>query len=436
MATIIPFRAVRYNPLKVGRITDVVAPPYDRIDPETQEACYARSPYNIVRITKGKPESTDTESVNIYTRAAAYLRQWLDEGILLRDDRPALYAYHQEYTFAQERLTRKGIIALGRLEPEKVHAHERTLKGPKEDRLKLLRATEGNFGHIFMLYSDPKREADRIAARAIDGTAPLIEAADADGNAHRVWRMDDPTAISRVQAALADLDLYIADGHHRYETAVNYMNEGLANGWRPAAPESFDARMMTLFNIAEPGISIRPIHRLIHGLIGFSPEGFLSAAAEQFHVTRHRSFEAMAAATEAGRIAHTFGCYTGGGWATLTLRDPSAIEDLVEANRSADSKRLDVTILHAAILERLLGIDATALEEQRNITYTVDPARGIRAVDRADEQLFLFLNATGADEVIRVANHGEKMPQKSTDFYPKLLTGLVLSVMEIDKQSG
>ncbi len=433
MATVIPFRGYRFDPEKVGPTSDVVTPPYDRVYPDVQAACYERSPHNIVRIIKGKAEPGDDDAENVYTRAAGFLRRWIDEGILVRDVEPALYVYHQEYAFDGRRLTRKGVVALGKLEPERVRAHEQTLKGPKEDRLRLMRATEANFGHIFMLYDDPERTADRLLATEIDGLEPLIEAVDADGNAHRIWRIGDPSTIGSVQEALADRDLYIADGHHRYETAVTYMRECLANGWKPAAPESFDARMMTLFNVAEPGTSIRPIHRLVHGLADFDAEAFLAAAAEHFVVERHPAFDRMVSATRAGGNRHTFGCFTGGTYATLTLRDVSVLDGLIEADRSTDYKRLDVTILHAAILDRLLGIDARALEEQRNVTYTVDARAGADAVASGEEQILFVLNPTSADEVIRVADRGEKMPQKSTNFYPKLLTGLVLSVMEIEK---
>jgi len=433
MAKIIPFRAFRFDPAKAGPASDVATPPYDRVYPDVQAACYERSPNSIVRIIKGKAETNDDDANNVYTRAAGFLDRWIGEGILVRDEVPALYVYHQQYAFGGERLTRKGFVALGKLEPEKVHAHEKTLKGPKEDRLKLMRATEANFGHIFMLYQDPERTADGLLARAIEGAEPLIEATDADGNAHRVWRVTDPATIESVKHALSDRDLYIADGHHRYETAVNYMGECAASGWAPAAPESFDVRMMTLFNVAEPGMSIRPIHRLVHSVDGFDAEAFLAAAGEQFDVERHGSFDEMAAATQVGRAQHTFGCYCGGIFATVALRDVAIMDEMIGPDRSSDYRQLDVTILHAAILERWLGVDAKALEEQRNVTYTVDAAKGVEAVDRGDEQLFLFLNSTSADEVVRVADHGEKMPQKSTDFYPKLLTGLVLSVMEIER---
>jgi len=432
MAQLLPFRGFRYQGDIVGEITDVVAPPYDRIYPDVQKACYARSPFNIVRITKGFTEEGDDESRNVYTRAAETLHAWIAEGVLVRDDRPALYAYHQTYSFGGSRLTRKGIIGLGKLEPEKVHAHERTLKGPREDRLKLIRATEANFGHIFMLYSDPERSADKRIAAAIAGRTPDIEAEDADGNLHQVWAITDDATIRNVQAALSDKDLYIADGHHRYETAVNYMRECENAGWRPAAAESFDARMMTLFNVDEPGTSIRPIHRMVHGIAGFDSDALLANAQERFEVERVDGFDAMADAVEVGG-KHTFGFVAQDVHAVLRLKDGQDLHQLVSSDRSEDFVNLDVAVLHAGILESLLGIDARALEEQTYVTYTVDAKKGAEAVAAGDEQALFYLNPTAADEVIRVADQGEKMPQKSTDFYPKLLTGLVLTTMEIDK---
>jgi len=431
LAQIIPFRGYRYNPGIIGEISDVVAPPYDRVYPDIQETCYKRSPYNIVRIIKGVAEENDSEGNNVYTRAADYLDDWIGKEVLIRETEPALYAYHQTYSFEGERLTRKGVIALGKLEPEKVHAHEKTLKGPKEDRLKLMRATEANFGHIFMLYDDPARTTEHILQTIVENEAPLIEAEDADGNNHQVWRIADAAAIGAIQAALADNDLYIADGHHRYETAVNFMNECKGQSWQPAAPESFGVRMMTLFNVSEPGMSIRPIHRLVHGIDGFDAASFFRAAAEHFVVETHESMEAMVSATRCERHRHAFGCVAGESFSTLILKDETSMHELITSDRSEDYKRLDVAILHAAILDRLLGIDAQALEEQRNVTYTVDAEEGVSLVKSGDEQLFFYLNATSADEVIRVADHSEKMPQKSTDFYPKLLTGLVLTKMEI-----
>ncbi|MBU1048817.1 DUF1015 domain-containing protein [Candidatus Bipolaricaulota bacterium] len=433
MATIIPFRGYRYDPAVVGSISDVVTPPYDRVYPDVQQACYQRSPYNIVRIIKGLSQAADSDGNNVYTRAADSLREWIAKRVLIRDSEPAFYAYHQTYSFEGEHLTRKGVIALGKLEPEKVHAHENTLKGPKADRLKLMQATEANFGHIFMLYNDPTRSTEKALRAVVESNAPLIEATDADGNLHQVWRITDANIIATIQAALDDKDLYIADGHHRYETAVNFMHECQENGWQAAAPESFDVRMMTLFNVADPGMSIRPIHRLIHGIEGFEADDFFAAAARDFHIEKHATVDAMMTATRDGRRQHMIGCVVGDSNVTFTLKDVTMMEALIGPDRSEDYKRLDVTILHAAILDRLLGIDVKALEEQRNVTYTVDADEGVAMVKTGKEQLFFYLNATSPEEVVRVADHNEKMPQKSTDFYPKLLTGLVLAKMEIKK---
>ncbi len=433
MAHVIPFRGVRYNPRIVSDMSDVVAPPYDRVYPDVQEACLARHPNNIVRIIKGQATPSDNDTENVYSRAAASLSSWLQQGVLIRDETPAIYAYHQEYTFEGQTFTRKGIIALGQLEPEKVHAHEKTLRGPKEDRLRLMKATEANFGHIFMLYSDPDRSADRAAESAICGQAPLIQARDGDGNLHQVWSITSTETIRVVQEALLSRELYIADGHHRYETAVNYMRECQAKGWRPAAPESFDSRMMTLFNIDEPGMTIRPIHRLVHGVSSEKIRLFFDHAAARFTVidTSNRD-EAMKVLSD-HRDAHAFACFTEDRWAVLALPDGADVASVVPGTASLDYKALDVSILHAAVLDDLLGIDAKALEEQTHLTYTVDPADGEARVAQGTEQMLILLNATSPEQVRGIADHGEKMPQKSTDFYPKLLTGLVLSKMEIQR---
>ncbi len=434
MSEIIPFRGFRYDLAQVKDLNLVVTQPYDRISDADQRVYYGRSPYNLVRLEKGKREPSDNGQ-NMYTRAGALLREWVNKGVLKRDEVPSLYVYHQEYEFRGERLVRKGVIALGKLEPEKVHAHERTLKGPKEDRLRLMRATETNFGHIFMLYSDRTRRADLALEDAIAGKPPTAEAHDDFGNRHLVWQVTDPAVIRVVQAALHDKDLYIADGHHRYETAVNFMRECEEKGWRPAAPESFDARMMTLFNLDSPGMTIRPWHRLVHGLSGFETAAFLAQAKKDFEVVRQASLEAVEKALQAGRGRHTFGFYAPGTFATLQLRDERLMDQLLSGGQSSDWKRLDVSILHTALLERYLGIDAKALEEERNVTYTGDPKDAVAKVDSGKEQALFLVNPTSPEEVRRVADHGEKMPQKSTDFYPKLLSGLVIHRMEINKQA-
>jgi uncharacterized protein (DUF1015 family) len=432
VAEIIPFRGFRYDLATVKDLDLVVTQPYDRISDADQRVYYDRSPYNLVRAEKGKAEPGDNGK-NVYTRAGASLAEWIKEGVLRRDELPSLYVYHQEYGFAGQRLVRKGVIVLGKLEPEKVHAHERTLKGPKEDRLRLMRATEANFGHIFMLYSDPARRADQALETAIAGKPPTMEARDDFGNRHVVWQVTDTGTIALVASALSDKDLYIADGHHRYETAITFMRECEAKGWRPAAPESFNARLMTLFNIDSPGMTIRPWHRLVHGIVAFDAKEFLGRAEKDFSVAPQASLEPLKKALLAGRSRHAFGFYARGACATLTLRDARLMDQLLSGGQSSDWKRLDVSILHTAILERYLGIDAKALEEERNVTYTGDPEDAVAQVNAGQEQALFLVNPTSPDEVRRVADHGEKMPQKSTDFYPKLLSGLVIHKMEIAK---
>ena len=432
MARIIPFRGLRYSQKVVPDLSQVVTQPYDRISQKDQELYYDRSPFNLVRLEKGKVLPGDNGE-NVYSRAAATFAAWQKEGVLVRDERPSLYVYHQAYAFAGQSFVRKGVVALAKLEPELVHAHERTLKGPKEDRLRLMRATEANFGHIFMLYSDSSRRADKALAQAIAGKPPTTEAVDDFGNRHLVWQVTDSNAIAEVQAALAQKDLYIADGHHRYETAVNFMSECLEKGWRPTAPESFDARMMTLFNIDEPGMTIRPWHRLVHAVAGFDAERFLGQMKDDFEAVPRQTLDEVEEAMTAGRTRHTFGFYSGKRFATLALRDESLMDRLLTGNQSRDWKRLDVSILHTAILERFLGIGAKALEEERNVTYTGDAAGAVKEVDSGKEQALFLVNPTSPNEVRRVADHGERMPQKSTDFYPKLLNGLVLTRMEIAK---
>ncbi|MEA3356206.1 MAG: DUF1015 domain-containing protein, partial [Candidatus Bipolaricaulota bacterium] len=390
MAQVIPFRGIRYSKEKTGDLTAVVTQPYDRIGEAEQETYYTRNRYNIVRIIKGR-ERADDNGENVYRRAADFLTDWMKKGILRRDELPALYPYHQEYTIGGEHLIRKGVIALGRLQPDRVHAHENTLKGPKEDRLRLLRATEANFGHIFMLYSDPSRRADQALQASTSDVEPEIEVKDDYGNRHLLWRATDPEVIAQVQAALADKDLYIADGHHRYETAVNFMRECMKKGWKQAAPETFDVRMMTLFNIDEPGMTIRPIHRLIHGVPNFDPERFLARLEKDFQITRHSSLTEMQQTVIAGKDVHSFGCYTNVGFVSLSLRDEGLMDQLISGGWSSDWRRLDVSILHTAILERALGIDAKALAEQRNVTYTRDPEAAIRKVNQGKEQILFLL---------------------------------------------
>ena len=432
MAKVYPFRGVRYNLDVVGDLSKVVTQPYDRIGPKEEEEYKRRSPYNIVRVIGGKVPPKDEAE---YARRAETFRKWLAEGILVRDPEPALYAYYQEFEWEGEVHTRKGVVALLDLKKSSVKAHEKTLKGPKEDRLRLLRATEANFGHIFMLYQDPSRRASGAVDEEVAGRAPEMEARDDFGNRHMVWRITDEEAIRTVQEVLAALPLFIADGHHRFETAVTFMQECFERGWKPVPPETFTSRMVTLVNTAEPGLVIRPIHRVVHSLEGFDPDRFLKELEGEFRVEPLSSLEeAQKRLAEGLGVEHVFVVYLPGGrFYAVSLKDEGRIPKLVPGEQSLAWKSLDVSILHKAVLERILKIDEEKLAAGTHVSYTPYREKAVEAVERGEGQLAILLNPTRVEEVMAVASQGERMPQKSTDFYPKLLTGLVAMRMEIEK---
>lgn len=432
MANISPFRGVRYNSRLVGDLSQVVTQPYDRIGPKEEQEYKRRSPYNIVRVIGGKvPPQDDTE----YARRAQVFRKWLSEEVLVRDPEPALYAYYQEFEWEGQVHTRKGVVALLDLRESSVKAHEKTLKGPKEDRLKLLRAVEANFGHIFMLYEDPSRRASGAVDGEVAGTAPDMEARDDFGNRHLLWRITDEETIRVAKEVLAGLPVFIADGHHRFETAVTFMEECLYKGWKPVPPETFTSRMVTLVNTAEPGLVIRPIHRIIRSLEGLDPDRLLKALEDDFRVEPLSSLEEAQRrlAAGAGR-EHVFVLYLPGGrFYAVSLEDEGKIPEIIPGEQSLAWKSLDVSILHKAVLERILSIDEEKLTAGTHVSYTPYRERAIEGVERGEGQLAILLNPTRVEEVMAVAGQGERMPQKSTDFYPKLLTGLVAMKMEIEK---
>lgn len=430
MAVIYPFRGIRYNPEVVGDISKVVTQPYDRIGPKEEEEYRKRSPYNIVRVIGGKvPPEDDAE----YGRRAETFRRWLAEGVLVEDQEPGLYAYWQRFEWDGTLHTRKGFVALLDLRESGVRAHERTLKGPKEDRLKLLRATEANFGHIFLLYRDPSLAASRAISEAVEGKDPLVRAVDDFGNEHLLWRVTDPAAVEAAREALRPLTVFIADGHHRFETAVTFMQECLAKGWKPVPPETFTSRMVTLVNTEEPGLVIRPIHRIVHSLPSFDFGAFLKGLEGDFRVEALGSLEEARERLAAGLgKEHVFVFYAEGRFHAVSLRDESAIERLVPGGKPWEWKRLDVSILHA-VFERLLGVDAEALAKQTHVDYTPYAEAAVRAVNEGRAQMAVLLNPTRVEDVLAVAEKGERMPQKSTDFYPKLLTGLVAVRLRIRK---
>lgn len=439
MAKIASFRGYRFNPREVDDLNKVVSPPYDNIEEELNEDLHQRSEYNVVRIIKGKTRELDTPNDNQYTRAADFWTEWIEKRVLIREPGPAIYPYHQEYTVEGKTFIRKGLIALVSLDDEKakVRAHEKTLSGPKADRLKLMRATEANDGQIFMLYNDPENTVNQWIDQELIGASPIMEVTDDFGAIHRLYRISRPGLVLDIAEAMEEFELFIADGHHRYETAMNYMNECKQRNWKTFDAESFDHRMMTMVNMHDPGLTVLPTHRVVHSLDNFSPADLLAKAAKNFEITEFSDKAALYAALDAATDKPAFGFSAVGmdGYRLLRLKDPTVMDSVVE-DHSETWRRLDVTVLHTLLLDQLLGIDADKLAAHSNVHYVRGRDEALDCVGKGKYQATFLINATRVDQVREVASAGERMPQKSTDFFPKLLTGMVMMKMKIDKSVG
>lgn len=408
MANIFPFQAYRYTS-KAGALQGVVTQPYDKISPQMQQGYLKANPYNLVRIILGERLLSDSESDNVYTRAAGYLNDWIAQGILAPDAEPSVFAYFQEFTSPDggERLVRKGFIGLGAVEEYSagvVHRHEQTLSGPKKDRLELLRHTHAHFGQLFMLYPDPAGEIDRLLDEAAQA-APLAQVTDEYGARHSFWKIADPARIACIQRAMADKKLLIADGHHRYETALAFRHEN------PTLAGA-DRVMMTFVNMHSPGLKILATHRLVSGVTGFDAGEFIRQAAAGFEVAQVPGVEALqrAWAESPGRTI------IGAAMGTRLY--------LIEA-RDAGPQQLDVRVLHERLL-RLLGIGEEAVREEKNLRYVRGLDAALEAARAGTAQIAFLLKPVAVDEVARISFAGGVMPQKSTDFYPKLLSGLTI----------
>jgi uncharacterized protein (DUF1015 family) len=433
MAQITPFKALRYDPDHV-KLEDVLTQPYDKITPEMQTKYYERSSHNLVRIILGKAGETDTDDFNVYSRAKEYLHDWRSDGILKQDAEPGLYAYSQTFTIPGTRdlSERRGLIALGRLHDYSdgvVFRHEQTLSKPRADRLNLLRATKAHFGQIFMLYSDPQAEMDALL-KAKTEEDPDTSVLDEYETLHRVWRIYDPALIQSVQQVMREKKLLIADGHHRYETALAYRNERRESGSTdPNAPYEFV--MMTLIPMESRGLVILPTHRIVHGLASFDREQMLEASAQFFDIDRidmrTESRSATTMLSQAGETGTAFVAITRQGSYLLRAKAnviEDALKHIPELQRS-----LDVVQLHRILLERILGISEEAIRNQENVRYERDAFEAISWVRQGANVAFL-MNPAKIEQVRDIAFAGEVLPQKSTDFYPKLLSGLTIYALE------
>jgi uncharacterized protein (DUF1015 family) len=430
VADIAPFRGVRYNRERFDTLDVTAAQPYDKITDELREKYYAASQYNIARIIKGRTSDSDTPTDNQYTRARDYYREWLESGILVRDKKPCLYAYNQTFTTPdQVAHTRRGCIAALRLTDfveGVVLPHERTLSGPKVDRLNLTRACGAHFGQIFILYPDPGgRVASEVARHAIG--EPAISVKDGYGFHHAVWPIGDPDGVGAIVQGMADKTLFIADGHHRYETALGYRDEMRAARPTDGPNAAYGYCMVTLISMSDPGLLILPTHRLMHSITSVDAGGLIERAREFFDISAAPDPGTMLAQmARAGGSRPVFGLYDGEGFHLLALRDASVMDRLAEPGRAPEWKMLDVTILHTLLIEHILGLSKESVARQENIRYIREATECVDAIRQGSAQFAFFMNPTRIEQVRAIAEKGERMPQKSTDFYPKLLSGLVI----------
>jgi uncharacterized protein (DUF1015 family) len=443
MAEIFPFRAYRYNAARVDP-AKVLTQPYDKITPAMAEKYAAASPYNLIPVEKGKALPDDSPENNVYTRAAQALEKWIRDGIIVRDAAPSVYAYFQEYTVPEtsDRRVRKGFIAIGRIEDYSagvVFRHEQTLSGPKADRLELLRHTKTHTGQLFMLYSDAAARIDAL----LDGVAhgkPEVEIRDQYDVVHRLWPVTDPGVIQSIQREMTDKKLVIADGHHRYETALAYRDECRARAGCVDCNAPYEKVMMTLFNTTGNGLTILPTNRVVTNVTGFSFERFRSALADAFD-WRQYPFAGAADRVEAyknfrtdlagrGKEQRAIGLYAGGGAFYLCLLKKQADLEALLPGVSAAQRQLDVVLLHRLILERGLGITPDAVKTEKNMTYEREMDKAIAEVDQGRAQICFLLNSVTVETVAGMAMAGEVLPQKSTDFFPKLMSGITMYRLE------
>ncbi len=438
MAEIFPFRAYRYNSALVEPVK-VLTQPYDKITPAMAEKYAAASPYNLIPIEKGKSRPDDTPTFNVYTRAAKTLEEWIRAGVIVQDAAPSLYAYFQEYTVpgTSERRVRKGFIAVGRIEDYSagvVFRHEQTLSGPKADRMELLRNTQTHTGQLFMLYSDPAARIDALLDAAA-GTKAEVELRDEYDVVHRLWPMTDAQTIEAIRREMADKKLVIADGHHRYETALAYRDERRARAGKVDPNAPYEKVMMTLFNTAGKGLTILPTHRVVANVPNFSFAGVCAALADAFDVTsyafngpaeRPRIYEKFRRDLLRGQEQRAIGVYAGdGAFHIFVLKKEANLEALLPGVSPAQ-RRLDVVLLHRLILERGLNITQDAVKTEKNITYEREMDTAIAEVDSGSAQICFLLNPVSVETVAEMAMAGEVLPQKSTDFFPKLMSGITM----------
>jgi len=418
MPEIRPFKGIRYNPEKIPNLADVICQPYDQITNKMERTYKSKSPYNFVRLVLTK-YADGHDRPKEYRDAKRFAENWINDQIFIHDGGEAIYPYWQEFTIADKQYVRKGFLCAVRLEElgtGNILPHEKTLSKPKADRLNLLRITKKDVEPVFLLYTDPKDVVNTTLAQYCE-TSPLIDVTDEKNVVHKVWRVEEAAAVEKIASTLKDSIFVIADGHHRYETAYNYMQE--QTGIDKTHPANF--KLITLVNIEDPGLLILPTHRLIGNLTDFSLTTFLEKTEKHFDIKKTSKDEIVKDLEKTGSQA--FGFYSTQTSYILKLKSDKVLKEFLP-DRSDEYRNLDVVILHTLLIEDVLGI------QPENIEDHVKYERGVRAtMKRVDVGAFQFcflMNATKSEQVKHVAQKKERMPQKSTDFYPKLISGLVL----------
>ncbi len=439
MATIRPFRGILYNKARVHDFSTVTAPPYDVISPSEQDGLYELSRFNVVRLILGKEFPEDTPDANRYTRAKSAFQDWLQADVLRQDKSPSIYIYEQEHELKNGKTAKRiGFIALVKLEPldtGRIRPHEKTLSKPKQDRFNLLKTARASFCQIFGLFSDPRNEINPILSQE-SKAEPEIEVVDNDLVTHRLWKIDNPLVIEAVARIMSDKTLYIADGHHRYETALKFQEEMTQDTTDPNGTELFNYAMMTLVEMNNQELTVLPIHRVLKNVadddirrltenlkLYFEMETLeFDGATEESR--RALFFEQLRAK---GKKAHVFGMYSGNSkYYLLTLKNEQILDKVLEEKHTRKWKKLDVAILHSLIIDYLLHVKGTDSEIQAHIEHIKDEDEAIELVNSKHFQLAFFLNPTKLDQIKDISSQGEVLPQKSTFFYPKLLSGLVM----------
>jgi uncharacterized protein (DUF1015 family) len=430
MVKIKPFKGIRYNQGENNSMEKLVSQPYDRIRYGLRKKYYELSEYNIARIIKNKEEETDNEQENVYSRAQALYNKWLAEGVLKQEEKPAIYVYNQTFKVNGRLHTRKGFICtieLTSFDEGIILPHEKTLPGPKMDRYNLMKATEANFGLIFLLYSDPISYINSLLDIAISNLEPDVDVTEYNETDVRqqMWVITNPEVISIVQSHMASKKgLIIADGHHRYETALIYRDE-MREKYPDKKGAGFNYRMVHMVSMEDPELIILPTHREVFGFEGLSQDDVIKDVSSCFHLIPFSEKEDFFAAMTKNALKYPIGFYSGGNFCMLVIRSINFL-DGIESIEEAAWASLDGSLVDCVLLDKILGFHEQVIDAETNIRYHRDPELAIANVDSQKGKFIIFLNPTPIEVVKSKVSQGKVMPAKTTDFYPKAISGLVI----------